>query len=107
MNSPFQVRPGPMYQGSKPIRDKAYKRFIKQWPCVGCGATWWIDPMHTGPHALNQKASDLDTLPGCRRCHREFDANPHRFAERHHLDIPALIQMFNHFYNEKLKGRAA
>jgi hypothetical protein len=106
MNQPLQIRPGPLYQRSKPVRDPEYKRFIKRLPCVGCGRTWGIDPMHTGPHALNQKASDLDVLPGCRRCHNEFDADPHGFAERKHLNIPALIRRFNEFYS-KLKGQAA
>lgn len=102
-----QLRPGPMYCGTKPIRDADYKRFIKKLPCIGCGKNWGIDPMHTGPHGLNQKASDLDVLPGCRRCHDEFDANPRQFAEHHKLNIPALIQRFNQFYQTKLKGRAA
>ena len=107
MNSPQQIRPGPMYQGSKPVRDPAYKRFIKRLPCVACLRTWWIDPAHTGPHALRQKSSDLDCIPLCRKCHAEFDECQWRFAERHYLDIPALIQMFNSFYQTKLKGRAA
>ena len=107
MNTPLQIRPGQMYRGSKPVRDPAYKRFIKRLPCVACLRTWWVDPAHTGPHALNQKASDLDCIPLCRKCHAEFDDAPYEFAERHHLDIPALIQMFNSFYQTKMKGRAA
>lgn len=107
MNFPQQIRPGQMYQGKRPARDREYLKFIKRLPCVACLKTWWIDPAHTGPHALRQKSSDLDTIPLCRRCHAEFDQCQWRFAERHHLDIPALIQMFQHFYNEKLKGRAA
>jgi hypothetical protein len=107
VNTPLQIRPGQLYQGSKPVRDREYLRFIKRLPCVACLRTWWVDPAHTGPHALRQKSSDLDTIPLCRKCHQEFDACQWRFAERHYLDIPALIQMFNHFYQSKLKGRAA
>ena len=107
MNFPQQIRPGQMYQKSTPVRDREYLRFIKRLPCVSCLRTWWIDPAHTGPHGIGQKASDLDTIPLCRRCHNDYDANPHQFAERHHLDIPALIQMFNSFYQTKMKGRAA
>jgi hypothetical protein len=106
VNTPQQIRPGQLYQGSKPVRDREYLRFIKRLPCVCCLKTWWIDPAHTGPHATGQ-ASDLDTIPLCRKCHQEFDACQWRFAERHHLDIPALILMFQHFYASKLKGRAA
>jgi hypothetical protein len=107
VNTPFQIRPGPMYQGSKPVRDPAYKRFIKRLPCVACGKTWWVDPCHTGPHALRQKSSDLDCIPLCRQHHAEFDQCQWKFANRYSLDIPALITMFQHFYTEKLKGRAA
>ena len=102
-----RLRPGPLYCGTKPTRDADYTRFIKRLPCVACLKTWWIDPAHTGPHALRQKSSDLNCIPLCRKCHAEFDQCQWRFAERHHLDIPALIQKFNQFYETKLKGRAA
>ena len=69
--------------------------------------TSWVDPCHTGPHATSQKSSDLDCIPLCRKHHIEFDAAPYEFAERHKLDIPALIRQFNQFYQTKLKGRAA
>jgi hypothetical protein len=107
VNTPQQIRPGQLYQKTKPVRDREYLRFIKRLPCVCCLKTWWIDPAHTGAHATGQKASDLDCIPLCRKCHIEFDACQWRFAERHHLDIPALILMFQHFYANKLKGRAA
>ena len=107
MSEALQIRRGPLYQGAKPIRDLEYLRFIKRLPCVACLKTWWIDPAHTGPHGTGQKACDLTCIPLCRRCHDLFDANPHQFAERHYLDIPALIEMFQHFYTEKMKGRAA
>jgi len=107
MNTPLQIRPGPMYQGSAPVRDREYLRFIKRLPCVVCLRTWWVDPCHVGPHAIGQKASDLDCIPLCRKHHTEFDTAPYEFAERHKLDIPALIQMFHSFYQTKLKGRAA
>ena len=35
------------------------------------------------------------------------EADPCESCGEHHLDIPALIEMFQHFYQEKLKGRAA
>jgi hypothetical protein len=107
MNRPEQIRPGQLYQGAKPARDPEYRRFIKRLPCVACLRTWNVDPAHTGQHGLGQKASDLDTIPLCRRCHDEFDSAPRQFAERHKLDIPALIQMFRSFYQTKLGGRAA
>jgi hypothetical protein len=102
-----QVRPGPMYSGSKPVRDPDYRKFLKRLPCVACLRTWWIDPAHTGPHGIGQKASDLDCIPLCRRCHQEFDRCQWSFIRRHHLDIPALILMFQTFYEIKLKGDQA
>jgi hypothetical protein len=107
MNHPLQLRPGPLYQGSKPARDPEYRRFIKRLPCVGCGTTWWIDPAHTGPHALNQKSDDRSCIPLCWKCHQEYDAYPWKFVFKYKLDIPALIEMFNSFYQAKLRGKAA
>ena len=80
------------------MRNERYRRFIKRFPCIVCGATRYVDPMHTGPHALGQKASDLNCLPGCRQCHGAFDADPRGFALVHDLDIPLLIEFFNHLW---------
>jgi hypothetical protein len=77
----FQVRPGPIYRSTKPVRDPNYTRYVKQFPCVGCRRTWGIDPCHCGPHGLSQKASDLTVIPLCRACHRLFDADPKTFTE--------------------------
>ena len=107
MSEAEQIRPGALYQGKAPVRDREYLCFIKKLPCVVCLKTWWVDPAHTGPHGLGQKSSDLDCIPLCRAHHEEFDKCQWRFAFRHHLDTPALIEMFNHFYQTKLKGRAA
>jgi hypothetical protein len=107
LDQPQQIRPGAIYHAEKPARDPEYRRFVKQFPCVGCGKTWGIDPAHTGPHGLGQKASDLDVLPLCRRCHDAYDRHPSDFAIIHKLDIPALIEMFNGFYQIKLGGGKA
>ena len=109
MNTPQQIRPGPMYQGSKPVRDREYLKFIRLLPCVACGRRkWGMQAMHTGPHGIGQKASDLDALPGCPTCHRELHKiGPERFQFKHHLDFEALRTMFQHFYQTKMKGRAA
>lgn len=102
-----EIRPGVIYHAHQPVRDDQYRRFIKSLPCVGCLKTWWVDPAHTGPHGIGQKACDLTCIPLCRKCHREFDAAPRKFAEARKLDIPALIEMFNAFYQTKLGGKAA
>lgn len=103
---PQQIRPGPIYRAVKPVRDPEYRRLIKRLPCVACLRTWRVDPAHTGPHGTGQKACDLKCIPLCRKCHQKFDASPYTFAERHALDIPALIARLNSFY-EMLKSKRA
>lgn len=107
MSEAQQIRPGMLYQGTKPVRDPEYRRFIKRLPCVVCLKTWWIDPCHTGPHGVGQKSCDYTCIPLCRVHHQEFDQCQWKFAWKHKLDIPALITMFRHFYDEKLKGGKA
>jgi hypothetical protein len=97
-----------LYQPSQPVRDPAYRRFIRSLPCAACGKSRFIDCAHTGPHGLGQKASDLDCIGLCARsCHHEFDADPYGFAANHKMDIPALIREQNAFWFEKLNGGAA
>src|ERR1700682_4539241 len=106
MSTAFQLRPGPIFMAKKPIRNPAYRRWIKRFPCIGCGATWGIDPMHTGDHGLGSKSSDMGVLPGCRKCHELFGADPKGFAYKHGLDIPALIVFFNHLWELKQRRTA-
>lgn len=107
MNQPIQIRPGQLYRAVKPIRDPERRRFVKQLPCIGCGRTWGIDPMHTGPHGLGQKACDFATLPGCRKCHDQFDADPRGFARERGLNIPAEIRRVNALYARRQLRKAA
>lgn len=101
-----QVQPQAMYSGSKPVRDRSYRKFIRALPCVACLKTWWIEACHTGPHGTSQKACDRSCIPLCRTCHQRFDADPQGFATRRKLNIPALVAMFNSFYQTKLGGAA-
>ena len=107
MNSPQQIRPGTIYRAVQPVRDPLYRRFIKSLPCVACLRRWWVDPCHTGPHGVGQKSCDMTCIPLCRKHHQEYDAAPVKFAARYKLDIPALILMFNSFYQTKLGGGKA
>lgn len=106
MKTATQVATNPIYQRSKPVRNRQYLRFVKRFPCVACGGTWRVDPFHTGSHGIGQKSSDMGCLPLCRRCHDAFDAAPRDFAVTHQLDIPALIQMFQHMWDLR-QGRTA
>jgi hypothetical protein len=100
----FQIAPRPLVKPEKPVRDPAYRRWIKRFACVACGSTKLVDPCHTGPHGLNQKSSDLSCIPLCRKCHDQFDADPKGFARLHCLKIPALIQRFNRLWKQRLEG---
>ena len=92
---------------SRPVRDPKYLKFIRDFPCVGCGTTRrQRDAMHTGPHGLGQKASDLDALPGCRECHRQLhQIGPVKFQERHKITFADLIVMFQQFYRLQFPER--
>jgi hypothetical protein len=103
----FGLIPRAIYQREQPERNPAYQRFIRQFPCIGCGKTWGIEAMHTGPHGTSQKASDKSCLPGCHQCHLEYDKDPRWFLEKRQLDREELVAMFNGFWEANLKGRAA
>jgi hypothetical protein len=107
MNPPYQPRPGKPYSGKRPVRDPLYLKFIRLLPCAACLASRNVDACHTGPHGMAQKSCDRSCVPLCRRCHEQFDADPIRFAERHKLNIPALIEQFNQFYQTKIKREVA
>lgn len=97
----FGINSKALYHPGQPVRDPAYLRFIRTFPCIGCGTQRRIEAMHTGPHGLGQKSSDLKALPGCHACHLEHDANPGWFLEKRQLDREDLIEMFNHLYELK------
>jgi len=84
----------------KPILNPAYRSFVRSQPCCICGNTRGIEAAHTGPHGLGQKSPDTSCIPLCREHHTlgndSYHAlGPWRFAEYHHLDIPALIARLN------------
>ncbi len=70
MQNVFGIGSARLYLPSKPVRDPAYRRFIRSLPCAACGKSRFIECAHTGPHGLSQKASDLDCIPLCANpCH--------------------------------------
>ena len=101
-----QVALNPIYRAEKPIRNLLYKRWIKRFACIACSGTRDIDPAHTGPHGMSQKACDMGVLPLCRKCHGAFDADPRGFAILRNLDIPALIVFYNHLWTLKTERNA-
>jgi len=104
----FQPRPGPLYLRQQPVRDRRYLAFIRRLPCIGCGRQRGIEAMHTGPHGLGQKASDLNALPGCRQCHRELhQIGPVRFQERHTVNFQQWVETLNARYQRIFHKEAA
>lgn len=82
----------------KPARNEAYRRWIKRFPCLACGSTRMVDPAHTGPHGISQKASDYSCIPLCRTCHDAFDRAPRQFATERDWDMASIIQFWNHLW---------
>jgi len=52
----------------KPVRDAKYLAFIRQQPCVICGAPHAV-PHHVYTNGMGTKCNDTDTLPTCVYCH--------------------------------------
>lgn len=106
----FGLRPKPIASAGKPVRDRKYLAYIRRFPCVGCGSTRWIEAMHTGPHGLGQKSSDMKALPACDDCHRTGNESmsklgPVKWEEVHGKDIAALIVMFNGYWVKEIARR--
>ncbi len=102
----FQPADTGIFQLVKPVRNPAYKRFVKRFACAACGSTRLVDPAHTGEHGLGSKSSDLSVIPLCRDCHMAFDADPFGFAREQDLDVPATIAFLNHEWEEKQRRTA-
>lgn len=99
------------YERLKPIRDRKYLAFVRSLPCLVCCSIKRVEAAHFGPHGLGQKASDLSAIPLCRIHHRKGPHSIHalgpvRFQEVHKLDILAMIEKLNQFYNRTRKKAA-
>ena len=89
----------------RPEVDLKYRAFIRRFPCVGCGATRWIEFSHTGPRGLGQKADDKNGLPLCRACHQTGPQALHRigpvkFQEVKGISFEDLRAMFRRMYEK-------
>jgi len=71
-----------MFYKPNPTRSKAYRDFVKSLPCCGCGGPS-DDPHHIIDAVLGggmgTKASDLHSLPLCRRCHNLLHHNAYEW----------------------------
>ena len=85
---------------ARPLRNWRYLAWIRTLPCLVCGAKRGIEASHTGPHGLGQKSPDSSAIPLCTKHHRTGDDSYHRlgprkFAQKHKLDIPAIVRKLN------------
>ncbi len=105
IRTPYGIRseftPG---RPQKPVRDKNYLKFIRSLPSAVSGR-YGCEACHTGPHGTGQKSSDLSCIPLTRKEHREFDAAPRLYVEKHGLDISALIVRLNAAYELQQAGK--
>jgi hypothetical protein len=84
----------------KPPRNRTYLRWIRTLTCAVCGETRGIEASHTGPHGIGQKSSDYSAIPLCDKHHRTASDSyhklgPRKFAQRHGLDVTALVRLLN------------
>ena len=88
---------------ANPTRSKAYRDFVKSLPCCGCGAPAG-DPHHIIDCGLGGtmggKASDIHTIPLCRKCHDLLHYNVSGW-EIHHGD------QATHVLKTQIKAEAA
>ena len=64
------------------------------------GSRKFIEASHTGPHGIGQKSPDSSAIPLCAKHHRTGNDSYHRlgprkFAQKHNLDIPAIVRRLN------------
>jgi hypothetical protein len=98
--SAIMVIATPWRKESKPTRDKGYLAFIRRQPCCVCGSRRGVQAAHTGPRGLSQRSSARQSIPLCYRDHKGGNQSYHalgpvRFAQTHHLDVPAIIATLN------------
>jgi hypothetical protein len=92
------------YESLKPVRDDAYLRWIRSWPCLVCSTRRRIEAAHTGPHGIGQKASDTSCIPLCAEHHAELHRGVLDFQERYRIEIPDVVAMFNAMWGARKKA---
>jgi len=93
-----------------PIRDEAYKRFVRDLPCCICydpNVTWWWNSPragechHYGRKGMGQKCSDDHTVPICHNHHMVIESpkmSAKRFQKKYHVDFEKLGKMYRKLY---------
>ena len=86
----FEVQRRPIYRAESPVRDTKYLAFLRKLCCVVCGSYRMIEAAHFGARGMGQKASDLDALPLCLKCHRTGPRSYHTLGARRFIEAHAL-----------------
>lgn len=91
-----------------PARNWRYRAWIRTLPCAACGTNKRIEASHTGPHGLNQKASDYTCVPLCIEHHRTGKEALDRigrpqFERLFQIDLTELGRRLNRIWFESRK----
>ena len=84
-----------------PLRDEAYKAWIREMPCIACGIEGRSEAAHTGTDGgMSMKASDYSVVPLCGDCHTQAPGAYHRvgkraFEEKHRLCCEQIVALLN------------
>jgi len=82
---------------NQPARSVQYRAWIRSLPCAVCGTSFGVEAAHTGPHGVQQKASDYSCIPLCHPHHRTGNDALDKigrlaFEQRFGLEIAAIIE---------------
>jgi hypothetical protein len=93
---------------SPPERNAQYRTWVRSLPCAVCETTFGVEACHTGPHGLQQKASDYSCIPLCIEHHRGGNAALDKigrvaFEAKFNLRIGGLIKQLHEAWRTSAK----
>jgi hypothetical protein len=101
----FGIRSKGLYHREKPVRDPAYRAWIRTFPSVISKSRRRIEAAHTGPHGFGQKASDLNCVALTKDEHSELHRlGPQRFQALHCVDFAELTVQYQALWEERKKA---
>lgn len=92
-----------------PVRDEAFKAYVRTFRCCcGCGR-WPSEAAHTGHDGgMAEKAGDRSCIPLYWECHREFDSGTQEAFERNHgISVAEIVRELNARYDAEPKRKGA
>lgn len=103
-----KVRPYPRIRRG-PVRDEAFKSFVRTFVCCcGCGR-WPSEAAHTGDDGgMAQKSDDRTCVPLFWSCHREFHAMGRpAFEKGRGICFPEIVRELNARFDSEPKRKPA